>query len=293
MNRKAKSHQYRPLLFQELELTLSGLKIFRLSLNRHFPQNELIKSHSHPFDQFLLYLTGGGYQKIRDQSHLIAPGTLVYLPSRTQHSFQRASGRRPLCLVLDFKLTRTSPSKRIGYPDPASAGEASLRNDMSIKLTQSDLSQVRAHLSTLSTFSTKPDALQLRVGAEVLSLMEIFLRCTRIISSTPRTLASPIFQSVNRLLSAPDMLNTPIQIIAQKTGYQKDYLNRSLKKTVGLTIGQYRSQKQFDRAKQLLQQAKPIQDIAGELGFSDQNYFARWFKKQTGMSPSKWRVTTL
>jgi AraC family transcriptional regulator, transcriptional activator of pobA len=277
-----KAHQYRPLLFQELKLTLPGLEVFRLSLNRHFPQNELIQSHSHPFDQFLLYLTGGGYQKIRERSHLITPGTLVYLPSRTQHSFQRASGRRPLCLVLDFQLTR-APSTRKMRP--------LARNDMSIKLAQSDLSQVRAHLSALSTLSTNQDTLQLRVGLEVLSLMEIFLRCTRITSSTPHPLTSPIFQSVDRLLSASEMLNAPLQTIAQRAGYQKDYLNRGLKKAIGLTIGQYQSQKQFDRAKLLLQQTKPIQDIASELGFSDQNYFARWFKKQTGMSPSRWRLT--
>jgi AraC family transcriptional regulator, transcriptional activator of pobA len=286
-----KTHQYRPLLFQELDLTLSELKVFRLALNRHFPQNELIESHSHPFDQFLLYLTGGGHQKIRNRTHLITPGTLVYLPSRTEHSFQRASGRRPLCLVLDFKLTRTSSTKQTSHPDPARAREGSLRNDTSIKLAQSDLSEVRKYLSALSTFSTHADALQLRVGAEVLNLMEIFLRCTRMISSTPRTLTSPIFQSVDRLLSAPDMLNVPIHVVARKTGYQKDYLNRGFKRAIGLTLGQYQSQKQFDRAKHLLQQSKSIQDVAHELGFSDQNYFARWFKKQAGTSPSKWRLS--
>jgi AraC family transcriptional regulator, transcriptional activator of pobA len=279
-----KTHQYRPLLFQELELTLSGLKVFRLALNRHFPQNELIQSHSHPFDQFLLYLTGGGHQKIKNRSHLITPGTLVYLPARTEHSFQRESGRRPLCLVLDFKLTPFRPQGRSRLP-------AAARVPASGKLTHFDLSRVRTNLSVLSSLSTQSDSLQVRVGLEVLSLMEIFLRCSRITSSTPHPLASPIFQSVDRLLSDSEMLNAPLQSIAQKAGYQKDYLNRGLKKAIGLTLGQYQSQKQFDRAKQLLHQTRSIQDIANELGFSDQNYFARWFKKQTGMSPSRWRLT--
>jgi AraC family L-rhamnose operon transcriptional activator RhaR len=28
--------------------------------------------------------------------------------------------------------------------------------------------------------------------------------------------------------------------------------------------------------------------VAAELGFADQSYFARWFRKQTGLSPSQW-----
>ncbi|NBV84420.1 AraC family transcriptional regulator, partial [bacterium] len=24
-------------------------------------------------------------------------------------------------------------------------------------------------------------------------------------------------------------------------------------------------------------------------GFQDQNYFSRWFRKQTGLAPTKWR----
>jgi len=29
--------------------------------------------------------------------------------------------------------------------------------------------------------------------------------------------------------------------------------------------------------------------VADRAGFLDQNYFSRWFRKQTGLAPSKWR----
>jgi AraC-like DNA-binding protein len=29
--------------------------------------------------------------------------------------------------------------------------------------------------------------------------------------------------------------------------------------------------------------------VADRAGFQDQNYFSRWFRKQTGLTPTKWR----
>lgn len=46
----------------------------------------------------------------------------------------------------------------------------------------------------------------------------------------------------------------------------------------------------IDRAKELLDFTdKSIADIAESSGFQDQNYFARIFKKITGVSPSQYR----
>ena len=46
----------------------------------------------------------------------------------------------------------------------------------------------------------------------------------------------------------------------------------------------------IDRAKELLDFTdKSIADIAESSGFQDQNYFARIFKKITGVSPTQYR----
>ena len=46
----------------------------------------------------------------------------------------------------------------------------------------------------------------------------------------------------------------------------------------------------IDRAKELLDFTdESIADIAEASGFSDQNYFARTFKKVTGMTPTQYR----
>ncbi|MEE1198283.1 MAG: helix-turn-helix transcriptional regulator [Acutalibacteraceae bacterium] len=46
----------------------------------------------------------------------------------------------------------------------------------------------------------------------------------------------------------------------------------------------------IERAKELLDFTdKSIADIAESSGFQDQNYFARIFKKQVGLSPTQYR----
>jgi AraC family L-rhamnose operon transcriptional activator RhaR len=74
----------------------------------------------------------------------------------------------------------------------------------------------------------------------------------------------------------------------QRSGYQRDHLNRLVKRETGLTLGQLRMQRRLARAKELLAQGIRVADVAEAVGVLDQNYFARWFRRQTGQPPSRW-----
>ncbi|HWA85899.1 MAG TPA: helix-turn-helix transcriptional regulator, partial [Opitutus sp.] len=88
------------------------------------------------------------------------------------------------------------------------------------------------------------------------------------------------------LLTMP--LESTLQHVVQRSGYQRDHLNRLVKKETGLTLGQFRAQRRLSRAKELLARGVKVGDVAGEIGLPDQSYFARWFRRQTGQSPSHW-----
>jgi AraC family transcriptional regulator, transcriptional activator of pobA len=264
--------KYRPLLIQKLNLQLSGLKVMRLSLNRHFPENEQVQLHLHPFSQSLLYLTGGGVQKVQDRSHLIRPGTLVLIPSNRRHAFQRVHQRRPLCLVLDFQW------RAMGK-----------QNVTVVQLTHSDLAQVRRLLSGLASLSDEADGPQTQTAALVLQIMDVFLKAAGWLTREQQPSVPVIVRKVEKVLNEPGMLQRPLTEVAGKVGYQMDYLNRVLRQSAGLTLGQVRSQRLLELAKAGLNQSTSIQEVAARLDFSDQNYFARWFRQQTGYSPSQWR----
>ena len=104
---------------------------------------------------------------------------------------------------------------------------------------------------------------------------------------------SPVSRKVDALLASPESAGLSLGKLSGLAGYQHDYLNRLLKNHAGLTLGQFRSRKRVARAQQLLRQPKTVAEISGLVGFTEPNYFARWFRKQTGMTPTEWRRQNL
>jgi AraC family transcriptional regulator, transcriptional activator of pobA len=77
---------------------------------------------------------------------------------------------------------------------------------------------------------------------------------------------------------------------AEQLGMTIDRLNDHVKRATGVTAGHLVRQRVLSEAKrQLVFTAQPIQDIAGELAFSDPSHFARFFRKHTGTTPHEFR----
>ncbi len=70
----------------------------------------------------------------------------------------------------------------------------------------------------------------------------------------------------------------------------KFYLTRVFKEQFGLSVNNYIIGKRITNAKELLRFSDmSIEEIAGECGFSDANYFSRIFKKIEGITPGAFR----
>lgn len=79
---------------------------------------------------------------------------------------------------------------------------------------------------------------------------------------------------------------TAIQEVAAKlqTGYS--HFRKIFKKHTGLAPGQYLNQLKIERAKSLLLYSdKRVKEIAYELNFESENYFSKFFRQKTGLSP--------
>ncbi|MDO3411860.1 AraC family transcriptional regulator [Saccharibacillus sp. CPCC 101409] len=72
--------------------------------------------------------------------------------------------------------------------------------------------------------------------------------------------------------------------------YHFDYLSRCLKQYTGLSPLAYRHRLQTERAKRLLAHSdEPLARIGERCGFPDPNYFARLFKRESGLTPGEYR----
>ena len=70
-------------------------------------------------------------------------------------------------------------------------------------------------------------------------------------------------------------------------------LNHLFSKRFHISTKEYIRNVQLERAKRLLRQSdRLIYEIAAEVGFQDVDYFTRWFRQNTGISPTDYRRAT-
>lgn len=265
--------KYQPLLLQQLDIQLPGVHIRRLALHRHLPETTDIRPHAHKFFQCLVYLSGQGQQRIRDAVYATRTGTAVFLPPKVEHAFHRLADRHPICLIIDFDW-RGAP-KRSAQVAP---------------LPLAGLREIRHRLAGISHLQRQPDAKPpLLMSASIIQLLNAILSGMALTRHHQAEPLSPVSRKVDALLAAPESAGLSLGKLSERAGYQHDYLNRLLKHHAGLTLGQFRSRKLMTRAQQLLRQTHSVAAVSSQVGFSEPNYFARWFKRQTGMTPTAWR----
>lgn len=89
-------------------------------------------------------------------------------------------------------------------------------------------------------------------------------------------------QSINQPLTLDDL--------AEKSGFSAQHLNRTFKKVLGMTPLQYLTHMRLQQAADMLATGSmTIATVSESLGYEDQYYFSRLFKKHFGMAPAHWR----
>ena len=85
-----------------------------------------------------------------------------------------------------------------------------------------------------------------------------------------------------------------VQSVADHIKIDRTYLYRLFKKETGLSVKDYINNCRISKAEELLANPSiPIKDVAYSVGFSDQMYFSRTFKKFTGVTPTDFRKETI
>lgn len=79
--------------------------------------------------------------------------------------------------------------------------------------------------------------------------------------------------------------------LAQDLGVSYSWLRRTFTHHTGLSPHQYLLELRLVRSRYLLSQTTlTVKQIAQDIGFEDEHYFCRLFRKKTGLTPSQWRA---
>ncbi|MDO8544664.1 MAG: AraC family transcriptional regulator [Opitutaceae bacterium] len=249
-----------PILIQKIEIHALGFVLQKLQLNRH--RETEVSPHVHDHAQLILYLSGEGMQSVGGRRRMARTGDLFVIPSGISHGFALQGRSRPLCLVLDYELESTG-RVRAGHRRLPSARLNELHGLVSRVPAKGRL--------TLADYSA------------ILAVVALLLE------QSPSAAAAPpvqtTFEKVRELLRTP----APLARLARTAGYHPDHLTRKLKRESGLGLRALRDRLRLEDAQTALRNAPNVADAAIRSGFDDPNYFARWFRRQTGQTPSSWR----
>jgi AraC family L-rhamnose operon transcriptional activator RhaR len=255
----------------EVDLRMPGLHLRDFALHRPAADRSVLRAHSKCWSRAVFFLEGASRDPVAWPWQPPA-GTVVVLPPGHCDEREGEGGSFPACVVFDFHLAEPAPQLAV-----------------TCVVRREELLQVRAQLAYL---------LRLQAGthrawegaAVVLNVLITVLRAAGWL--TPETVSGhPAGESAMHRLLLTMPLESPLVQIVRRSGYQRDHLNRLIKRETGLTLGQFRTQRRLKRAKELLASGVKVGDVAGEIGLPDQSYFARWFRRQTGRSPSNWSQT--
>jgi len=89
-----------------------------------------------------------------------------------------------------------------------------------------------------------------------------------------------------------DHLNDDLSLntLADFCHFHPVYLSHIYKEETGMNLSDYINQTRIEEAESLLVTShKTVLEISRAMGFASDNYFCRWFRKQTGMSPQTYR----
>jgi AraC-like DNA-binding protein len=250
-----------PLLIQKIEIHALGFVLRKLQLNRH--RETEVSTHCHPYNQLILYLAGEGVQVVRERRIEARGGDLFLIPPGVEHGFALSGTSRPLCLVLEYESRR--PGSRVLHR----------------QLPRQVLNELNALLARVPT-KGRP---ALSDYPTILSVIALLLEPPRADAPLIPPVNSPLVVRVRESLRS----DKPLAEIARESGYVRDALSRRLKREHGLGLRALRDQERLQLAQVALRETSGIGEAATRAGFDDPNYFTRWFRKQTGLTPSAWR----
>ncbi len=101
---------------------------------------------------------------------------------------------------------------------------------------------------------------------------------------------SPAIIKVVEYLSLNYTQNINIDALCQISDYSPSHLAKLFKQETGRTITQYIADLRCRQAAEMLRETSlPIQEISSYVGYTDNNYFVKVFKKAMGKTPSEYR----
>lgn len=120
--------------------------------------------------------------------------------------------------------------------------------------------------------------------------LQLVLEFDSFYSNIGRSAATTLVENVRYLVEQSDEQVPSRSELAQRLGFNPDYLSRIFHQQSGKTLVDYLEEVRLRRAKRLLcDRELTVSEIASRLGYQNFSSFTQMFRRNTGMTPSQFR----
>lgn len=108
--------------------------------------------------------------------------------------------------------------------------------------------------------------------------------------SRMRQVEDPVIGECQTWLAQHYETPSPVTSMISLSGLSERSFKRRFQKSTGLTPIQYVHALRLEEAKHLLESTdRSVENIAGEIGYEDTSFFSRLFRREVGLTPSRYR----
>ena len=270
-------------LFQTIE---SNIYLYAGHFQRNFPSWHYPREQ-HQLFELITVIQGSVTMFMGPRRRVIKAGEAILITPETPHESFNFSGDRLQFFCFHFNVgdleLKTQLIKNLGN---VVAPADSVVSQAAHRFTQS--------LITLEESSVRGMARKFRVEISFLELLTAWSQAQPVVTTSQEYPEREVVlaQKLASGLFRDDGLRRTFQAVCADLNVSTTYGHRIFKRVYGITPSGYANERQFSRAKVLLEIGEnSIEDIALQMHFSSQASFSKQFKKWSGMTPSAFRKT--
>jgi len=265
--------------------------------HRHDEPNPL---HTHSFVEIAFALGGSGTHHCLAGRRQLRAGDVVLLRPGVWHGYEECERLELYNCCFSGELLRrelawTREDPLLGYLLWTGPYSAAGRGMLSFSLAEASFAECRSHLDALAALRHCPAG---QYRGDVLGRLSLLLsELGRVAQAGPASegpqSGAPIHPAVGRairMLESDVARHWALGELARELHLAPGYLVRLFKAATGLPPMAYLAQVRAEKAAVLLLHSdEPITSIGRDVGWPDQNYFARRFKAHYGLSATTYR----
>jgi len=259
--------------------------------NRHF---KVSYPHRHDFFEVLFLTKGSGFHVIDSSKYKIEPNTVFFMSPGQAHKIEFSSDIEGYIFIFTsefYLINKNNNNRLLEFPFFFTINQDNPPLIFSDENDAKFLIQLFTQAIVVTTKSDSPNMELLR------SLLDTILNyCASLYKSDEYELSTGkghlLVKRFFQLVEENYQNNLSVNQYAEKLNITSNHLTQTIRQLTGRTSNDILQSKQILEIKRLLIHTNlTVTQIADQLNFTDQSYFTKFFKKNTGITPHKFRTS--